>query len=347
MKSKKTPQVLTLCAVSLFLLTGCKEKTTKPQTDAAVAVKEMTIGESFLPEDYHYSGTTEEENGTQLSFTLGGTITSLRVKVGDHVRKGQLMATVDPTSVKNSHAMALATKKQAEDAYQRMKQLHDKGSLPDIKWVEAESRLAQAVAAEEIARKNLDDCNLYAPVSGVVSEKYVEQGQNAAPGLPIIKVVSTNDLNVRVSVPEQDVSSVKIGQRADIIVEALDGRHLTGRVVEKGVVADALSRSYPIKIKVDGTHADLLPGMVAKVSIRTASTASTAIVIPSRLLQLSDDNTCFVWVDEGGKASRRTVEVGEFTSGGVNIVSGLKNGDKVIVEGQQKVCNGTKLTLKK
>lgn len=69
-------------------------------------------------------------------------------------------------------------------------------------------------------------------------------------------------------------------------------------------------------------------------------------MLPSRLLQLSDDNSYFVWVDEGGKAARRKVSVGGFTAKGVTIVSGLSQGDKVITEGQQKVCIGTKLTTK-
>lgn len=309
--------------------------------------------------DFGYSGTVEEENGAVLSFTMGGTIKQLRVKVGDHVSRGQLIASVDPTSVKNSFDMAHSTRLQAEDAYKRMKQLHDKGSLPEIKWVEVQSQLQQAVSAENIARKNLGDCNLYAPFAGVISEKNAEVGQTAAPGVPIVKLVTTRVLNVKISVPESEMAGIHVRQRANIKVDALDGRMYQGYVIEKGVIADPVSRSYSVKIRVEGASDGLLPGMVSQVSLAKISTSAgyadasssvsshvESVVIPASLVQLADDNSNFVWVDEGGKAVRRSIVCGGYQSNGVVITSGLKPGDKVITEGQQKVCTGTVLKTK-
>ena len=341
-----------LALVSLFLA-GCSKKqeaqtAVQPMT---VKVKEMTVGTDshMMASGYGYSGTVEEESGASLSFTTGGTIMQLKVKVGDRVRKRQLIATVDPTQVRNSYEMAHATKMQAEDAYRRMKQLHDKGSLPEIKWVEAQSQLQQAVSAESIAKKSLADCNLHAPFSGVISDKYAEVGQNAAPGMPVVKLVTTMALNVKISVPESEMASIHVRQRARIQVQALGGKQYEGYVIEKGVIADPVSRSYSVKIRVEGTDNALLPGMVSQVSLGKISQTSPSqesvapIVIPAHLVQLADDNSNFVWLDEGGKAVRRSIVCGEYSSNGVSIVSGLKSGDRVIVEGQQKVSNGTKV----
>lgn len=329
--------------VALLLASCGKEE--KAQTVGPVKVKEMVVGATGAHGEYGYSGTVEEESGSVLSFTMGGTLTQLRVKVGDRVQKGQLIATVDPTTVRNSYDMARTMKAQAEDAYKRMKQLHDKGSLPEIKWVEAQSQLDQAVSAEKIARKNLSDCNLYAPMSGVVSEKYMEVGQNAGPGVPVVKIVTTKVQNVVVAVPEGEVSKIALRQGADIIVPALQNRAYHGTVVEKGVIADPISRSYSVKIRLANTDAQLLPGMVAKVAVGS-SDASSTVIIPANLLQLADDNTFFVWVDEGGQAVRRSVACGQYVANGVIITSGLQNGDKLICEGQQKVCTGTKVINK-
>lgn len=337
---------LLLCSI---LLMGCGKQEKAQEQVSAIKVKELVVGNCIAQGEYNYSGTVEEENGTSLSFSMGGTIVQLKVKVGERVHRGQLIATVDPSTVRNSYDMALATRKQVEDAYQRMKQLHDKGSLPDIKWVEAQSQLSQAISAEKIAKKNLSDCNLYSPIEGVVSEKYAEAGQNAAPGMPIVKVVSTRVLNVKVSIPEGEVAKVRQRQHADILVSALDNKAYSGQVVEKGVIADPVSRSYSVKIRINNPDNQLLPGMVAKVSMGTSSAASSsesAIILPARLLQLGDDNQYFVWIDEGSKAVKRNVSCGNFTAQGVVIASGLSVGDKVICEGQQKVCNGTKVTTK-
>lgn len=333
------------------LLASCGKKETTAVVEP-VKVKEMVVGEGGLVDnassDFGYSGTVEEENGSSLSFATGGTIMQLRVNVGDRVRKGQLIGSVDPTSVRNNYDMAHAAKMQAEDAYKRMKQLHDKGSLPDIKWVEVQSQLQQAKSAENIARKSLGDCSLHAPFSGVISEKYAEVGQNAAPGMPVVKLVTTNVLNVRISVPESEMANIHVRQRARIEVQALGGKQYEGYVVEKGVIADPVSRSYSVKIRVSGTDNALLPGMVSQVSLANigasqASGNATAVVIPASILQIADDNSHFVWVDEGGKAVRRAITIGEYQSNGVVVTSGLGRGDKLIVEGQQKVCSGTKL----
>ncbi len=351
---KKTmAQGIVPVVMASLVVVGCSDKQNAPATVEMVNVKEMTVGGGLPAElsGYVYSGTVEEENGVQLSFTTGGTIMQIKVKVGDRVGKGQLIATVDPTLAKNSYSMAHATRLQAEDAYGRMKQLHDKGSLSEIKWVEAQSQLQQAVAAEDMAKKSLGDCWLYAPFDGVVSEKYAEVGQNAAPGVPIVKLVTTKVLNVKISVPESEMANVHVGQRARITVQALNGKHYDGYVIEKGVIADPMSRSYGVKIRVAGTDKALLPGMVSQVSLDKSEVSKTSdhatpIVIPAHLVQLADDNSNFVWVDEGGKAARRTIVCGEYQSNGVSIVSGLKPGDKLIVEGQQKVSTGTALKTK-
>ena len=351
---KKTmAQGIAAIVMASSVVAGCSDKPNAAAAAEAVTVKEMTVGAETaagLP-GYAYSGTVEEENGAQLSFTAGGTITQINVKVGDRVRKGQLIATVDPTQAKNGYSMAHATRLQAEDAYGRMKQLHDKGSLSEIKWVEAQSQLQQAVAAEGIAGKSLGDCRLYAPFDGVVSEKYAEAGQNAAPGVPVVKIVTTKVLNVKISVPEGEMTNVRVRQRARIAVQALGGKQYDGYVTEKGVIADPMSRSYSVKIRVEGTDNALLPGMVSQVALDRGGASKTrdhaaAVVIPARLVQLADDNSNFVWVDEGGKAARRTVVCGEYRSDGVSITGGLKAGDRIIVEGQQKVSTGTPIKTK-
>ena len=349
MKKVTTMAALAMCT---SLLTGCGTKTEQGGTADTVKVKLLTVGDASTgaaDSGSNYSGTVEEENGTALSFSTGGTLMQLRVKVGDRVSKGQLIATVDPTSMRNAYDMARTTRQQAEDAYNRMKQLHDKGSLPEIKWVEAQSQLQQAMASENIAKKSLADCQLYAPISGVISEKNAEVGQNVAPGMPVVKIVTTNVLNVRVAVPETEVSAVAMHQSATFCVPALGNRQFRGYVVEKGVIADPISRSYSVKIRVADADKSLLPGMVTKVSLgvkQAVASANSETVIPAHLVQLADDNSNFVWVEERGKAARRKVICGNYRSNGVEITSGLKPGDRIIVEGQQKVCNGTVLNAK-
>lgn len=333
-------------AVISLVLTGCGNSETQVSESKSISVKVMPITSQTVETVGNYSGTVEEANGTSLSFAVTGTINRLNVKMGDRVEKGQLIATVDETSFKQNYEAQQAALRQAQDAYDRMKMLHDKGSLPDIKWVEAESQLQQAEAQAEIAKKNLNDCTLKAPYSGMISAKNAEVGQNVMPGTPIVELVTARQLEVKIAVPETEMAGISVGQTARIKVEALGGKEFNGTVSEKGVMASAASRSYDVKIRVKDASSDLLPGMVTNVSLASPSQQSTnKIVIAASVVQIGDDGGNFVWIAEGDTAARRDVTVGEYTVQGVTISDGLSTGDLVIVEGQQKVCTGSRLSI--
>ena len=236
-----------LCNVTvlllLFGLTSCQNNGDKQTTMSPVKVKVLRVSSSEIDGTERFSGTVEEANSTSLSFSIMGTVKTVHVGLGDRVAKGQLIATVDPLSMQSSYDAAKASLAQAEDAYRRMKELYDKGSLPEIKWVEVQSKLQQAKSMEEVARKNLDDCKLYAPFSGIISEKMAEVGQNIMPGLSVVKLVTANQLKVKIAVPETEIAAIATGQKATITVSALNGRVFAGTVTEIGIVANPLSRS--------------------------------------------------------------------------------------------------------
>lgn len=331
-------------AVSASLaLAGCQVKEEKTGGPSPVRVKVMKVALSEQKTSGRFSGTVEEAAGTPLSFSVMGTVNAVSFRLGDRVEKGQLLASLDATSVRSSYDAAKAALVQAEDAYRRMKELHGKGSLPEIKWVEVQSKLQQARSMEEMARKNLKDCKLYAPFSGVIADKSVEVGQNVIPGMAVGKLLGVSRLKVKISMPESEIASVSLHQKAEIVVPALGSRRFSGMVSEKGIMADPFSRSYEMNIDVADAGGDLMPGMVAEVRLAGAD-GGTAVIVPARIVQLDEKNRSFVWIDNNGVAEKRVISCGDFAGDGVVITSGLKVEDRIIVEGQQKVCNGTKIT---
>ncbi len=330
----------------LFTLLSCQDNNNKQNFSAdPVKVKVMQVSSGTTNESRYYSGTVEESNATALSFSVMGTIKKIYVDLGKPVTKGQLIAEIDPTSIQSSYAAAQSTLKQAEDAYQRMKQLHDRGSLADMKWIEVQSKLQQARSMEEMARKNLSDCKLYAPYSGVISSKNIEVGQNVMPGMPVVQLVAVKDLNVKIAVPENEIANIQKNQKTQIQVSALDNRFFEGSVIEKGIVANALSRSYEVKIRIDQPDKELMPGMVCEVVLKTDKDSSHYI-LPANIIQLGEGNQNFVWVNNEGKAEKRIIQCGDFTADGIIVLKGIKDGDMIITEGQQKVCENTPVTIK-
>lgn len=331
--------------VSIALLVGCQSKKTAKEIQP-VTVKVVKMSASSVSGGQSYSGTIEEVSGTSLSFSVGGTVKRVMVEEGQHVSRGQLLAVVDDETTRNAHVAAMSMRQQAEDAYKRMKQLHDNGSLPEIQWVEVVSKLKQAVSSEQIAKKSLSDTKLYAPFAGVIGQKNIDLGQNSIPGMQAFKLVNINQVKVKISIPESEISKVRIGQTATINVSALGGHTFVGRICEKGVSADPLSRSYDVKILINNRDGSLMPGMICDASLQK-SVDSKAFVLPASVIQLDDNNQTFVWVNVGGKAEKRTVYTGDETNQGVVINGGLSEGDEVLVEGQQKVSENTSLRVEK
>lgn len=330
--------------IVLAALTACGHDASEKQNSRpAVRVKTMAVADNNVEEQITYSGTVEEENGTVVSFSAAGTITTLIVSEGERVTKGQLIGTLDDGSLRRAYDIAQATLDQAKDAYDRMKQLHEANSLPDIKWVDVQSKLSQAESAAEIARIALDDAKLYAPVAGVIAEKMASVGQTVAPGVPVVKIVDIRAVKVAISVPENEISKFTKGTDATVTTKASADEVYSGKLVEKGVTANPLSRSYLVKYKVDNAAGKLLPGMICDVVIDDAASAG-GVMLPVGAVLLAADNTHFVWLDSADVAVKREVVPGGMLPEGIVIESGLTRGDKVIVAGMDKVSRGTKVT---
>ena len=260
-------------------------------------------------------------------------------------------------------AQAEKSAAQAADTYKRMKLLHDNGSLPEMKWVEVQTQYQQAQdavsqvrqqvnqaeaavktahAQKNISLKNLHDTRLIAPSTGYISRSMVTAGQNIAPGQPVAMLVDIRQVKVKISVPETDIAHIHVGQPLRFTVSSMPGRIFTARITEKGVAADPISRSYVVKAVTSNTERKLLPGMVCDAYIEQPQ-HTNILTLPANIIQIDIDNHPFVWTVVNGEALRTSVELGQNTGDNVQIVSGLSYGSKVIVEGQQKVSNGTKV----
>lgn len=333
---------LLACAVGVMMLTGCAQKQ-KTEVSAVVPVKTMTVGITANAANRTYVGTVEESYGSQLSFATMGTVAQVCVDEGRAVRKGETLAVLDKSTMTNAYLIAKSTLAQARDAYRRMQALYKKGSLPEIKFIEIQTQVSQAEASERIARKNVADCVLRAPFSGYISKRMIDAGNNVVPGMGCFKLVKIDEVKVKISVPEKEISSIRLGQNIGFTVDALGGRRFSGRVMERGVQANVLSHTYDVKLQLSNRGHQLLPGMVCSADINVQR-GSSAIVVPQEAVMISGGDT-YVWVAIGGTARKRIVTTNNTNDQGTIITSGLNDGDAVIVSGQNKVSEGTKIRL--
>ena len=343
--------------VLLVALSSCGSKQAN-NVQKPVRVKVQEVGAVQVNGENAYSGIVEEESGVSLSFPVAGTVQTMAVDQGQMVSRGQLVATINATdqtgALQSAHAVTQQARqayRQALDTYNRSKGLHKSGVISDSKWVQAQTTLAEAreavassAALESIARKGTGDTRLTTPFSGYISEKAADVGQNVLPGVMVAKLVHIDRVKISISVPEDEVNQMQVGEMMMVHCDAVGGAAFYGKVIEKGVTADPLSRTYDVKLLVNNPDHKLLPGMICQVYSRF-SRGQMSVFVPAKVVQINPDNKMFVWIVKNGRATKRYINFLSDTSQGVRVNGGLEPGDQLIVEGQQKVSEGTRCEI--
>ena len=343
----KLLNVLGLCLV--FVIVGCGQQAQKREK-APTRVRTEVVEPASKESSQSYVGLVEENEATAVSFTTMGTVRRVLVSEGQAVARGQLIAELDDTQARNILEGARASMAQAEDALARYGQLHAKVSMTDAQWVEVQSKVAQARSQLAVAEKNLSDCRLLAPVSGIVGRKNVSAGETAMPSQAVVTLLDITSVKVRFSVPEAEMAAITPQSPTRILVEAI-GREFQGGRIEKGVQADALTHTYDVRVRVENKERALLPGMVAKVALGSVSEATSVattserpLSLPLTSLQRRPDGTLFVWtVSSDNTAHRSSVTIGAPQGNRVEISTGIAEGARVVTEGYQKLSEGTKV----
>ena len=335
------------------LVWGCgRLRTAEEPTERVVNVGVVRIGESHASGAMaEYVGNVEGAASVDVSFGTVGRVATLRVKEGDKVAKGQVIATMENTAAASSYEAAKATLSRAEDGYRRAKMVYDKGSLPEVKWIEVQTQLNQARSLYEVAQKNLTDCNLRAPMSATVGKRYVEVGATVSPMQPVVRLIDLTQLCVKMSVPEADITNIGKGDTVDVTVNAADSLRLKGVVDEKDITADAVSHSYLVRVRLLASKEEMkrvLPGMVCRVKMsgsashREQATGGTRLMVPNRAVQIGNDGQRYVWkVTDSNRVERCAVTIGDLTANGVLVTEGLEKGDIVVTDGTQKIASGS------
>jgi RND family efflux transporter MFP subunit len=303
------------------------------------------------------SGTvTTPDSPVALSFLVSGKVIFVGPREGDYVKRGQRLASIDPTDYQLSLTAATKQKdiaevahKRAEDEHRRMKMLYDSNSLAPNDYEKFKAafdstarQYEQAVAAENLSRKHFTDATLYSPTSGYISKRLVEPGDTAAQGRPVFEIVQLNPVEVNVGVPETDVHLVRIGQKAEIKIPALPGRSFDGTVRIINVSADPGTRTYMARITVANPERLLRVGMVAEATIRGDRTISMVTLPGDAVVRDPQGATqVYVYYPAQKRVYTKRVEIGATANQNVQIKSGLSGDELIILGGQTRVRNGS------
>lgn len=334
--------LLTLTAFA-FLLASCSHKEEpkiKEQIQKAT-IKEITS--TSQNELLTYSGTIEADNIVSIGFSVAGRVNQVAVQEGQRVKKGQLLASIDAINYQNEFTIAEANAEQDTDNFNRLNGLYQKGSLPERDFIAAKVAIAKAKANKSMAAKNLADTKLYAPFTGIITAKTTEIGATVAPGVPAFTIMKTDRVYAKASITESEISKLTLGKQAVVTVASLN-QTFKGTIDILNPSADELTRTFTIKVGLDNSDNQLLPGMISSIQINTGNPVKV-ITIPSVSVVRDANDLLYVFVAENGKAIKKRITVGGFKGNNIVVNSGLKIGDKVLVEGQKNVKEGQTIAL--
>lgn len=329
----------------LFLLNACTRSNADDTfNNRAIPVKVSLVKPVNGDMPINYSGTIQESEALPLSFKVVGSVTKVHVSEGDIVKKGQLLAEIDNTTYKSTYDISQATLKQAQDAYNRLKPMYEKGNLPEIKFVEVQTGLQQAKATAVISEQNIRDCKLYSPINGIVGKRDIEPGMNALPNLTSITIIQISKVYANISVSESEISKIEKGQTAVVQVGALNKKIFSGKVEKIGVIADPLGHTYKVKVLIENDAQEIKPGMICEVALRNKQ-EKQAIFIPNEAVLVDEFGKNFVFTVNGEKAYKKYIQLGTLLRDGVEIKSGLMENELIVSSGQQKLVDNASVKV--
>ena len=207
-----------------------------------------------------------------------------------------------------------------------------------------EALVKEAAAKLSVAKAKLDECIMPAPFEGVVTVVYVRPGDLAVVKAPLLGMMDTSSLVVRFALPESQSSAIRQGAKATVILDALPSRTFTARVVRVYPELDSNTRTRTVEAKITEPSAGIVPGMFARVSV-AARTVTEAVIVPDAAILTQADGTKVAFVVADGKASMRTVTTGIEQGQRVRIVEGIREGELVVVAGNEKLKDGAQIRV--
>lgn len=358
MKNKKYIITAILGATILISSCGSEDKKAVIDNSPTLTVKVKTVSEDNSNPFLSVSGKIEAVKSANISTRMMGYVDKIYVGVGDKVRDGQLLMSVNNADVSAQLAQvnagiteAEAAYKNAEKDYNRFTTLFQENSasqkeLDDItaNYNMAKARLESAKQVRNGVNAQMGYANIRAPFDGVVTNKFIDAGDMANPGMPLLEVESPSKYQVLAMVPESEILAVKNDSEVTVQIKAMN-KNIKGKVTEVSTSSKNTGGQYLVKVILDKTDAQILSGMYATVQFPVArKTTTSAIMIPIEAIVKNGQLTGIYTVSQSNTALLRWLRLGRTFGDQVEVLSGLYADEQYIVSAEGKLFNGAKIS---
>jgi len=342
---KRTGGWIAACVVAMPLLTGCKKQQAGgPQGGFATQVVAVEAKLQPVSETLSLVGNLAANEMVEIKSETDGIVQEINFKEGGRVDKGQLLVKLDDSKLAAALAEGEANLKLSLANYDRAKQLLNDKLISQQEYDQAASTYAVNEASVDLKRRQFKDARIYAPFAGIVGAQPISPGQVITRSTTLTWLVDLDTVKVEVNVPERFLRQIKVGQPLEFSVAAYPGEKFRGEVYFISPQIFEATRTALVKARIPNADAKLRGGMFASMEL-TLQIRDSAIVIPEPALMSNGDNFSVFVVDKDGNAQIRPIEVGIRLAGKAEVIKGLNAGEKVVVEGVQKLRPGGAVKL--
>lgn len=359
-----------LLLVTALLLAACGEKVGEKSSQPLVVVRGVTVepvNVVRIPETIEVTGTVQARNGAAVLARIPGSVSYLKVRAGDRVRKGQLLALLEAQESQSGAAAAkaatddaaqgvaeaLSRKKLTDATFERYQKLYQEQAITrqefDIKQTEkelasqgavrAEARLQQSLATSRSAAAVAGYAKVVAPISGVVTVKKAELGGTVFPGQPLFTIEDEGSYLLDLAIPESLAAKVTPGMGVELTLDSSAGK-VRGKIAEIVPAVDPGSRTFSARVNLD--QKGLKSGMFGRGEIALGSSVN-GIFVPQKAVVEHGALQALWVVDKAGIARMRLVKLGKTVGGRSEVLSGLSAGETVAITGTEKLSEGAKV----
>ncbi len=303
----------------------------------SVAVVTAAVRAERLASQLNALGTARANEAVEVTSKASNIVTAVRFRDGERVQKGAVLVELDGAQARADLAAAEAAQADSASQVKRSRELLETKVVSDAQFEQLEATLKANQARVDAARSRVDDTVIRAPFSGRVGLRRVSVGSLVNPGTTITTLDDSSVIKVDFAVPENFLASLREGLKVLATAAAFPDREFAGTVTGVDSRVDSVSRSVTVRAVVPNPDSALKPGMF--LNVRLARDERDALMIPEAAL-MPEQSRQFLYVVEDGRALRREVRIGRRQPGRVEVIAGLKPGDRVVVEGTQKVREG-------
>ncbi|MDT7043120.1 efflux RND transporter periplasmic adaptor subunit [Candidatus Nitronereus thalassa] len=354
---------ISLCGL-ITILGACSEQHPPEAEELIRPVRSQQVFLTGSDQVRTFSGTAQAGLEAKLSFKVAGTLQKLFVKVGDKVKQGQVLASLDSQDyqlqVQRAEAALARAKASARSAaadYSRVRALYENrnASRNDLDQARAAAESSQAEVSSsakdlELARLQLDYTRLSAPAACYVASVPVEVNENVQAGKIIMEVVCGSRLEVEVGIPEVFIARVKRGSAVTVTFDAIPGLQFPALVTKVGVASGQTGTTFPVTVQLQQAVPGFRSGLAAEVTFRFEGRKGEARILVPPVAVGEDPEGRYVYVldelnDGIGRVKRTPVVIGELSPEGLEIIDGLQDGARIVTAGVRRIHDGQRVRL--